>query len=168
MDRKLFTCNDLPFRPKLAVKMAAKSMSASQLDAAARRLEQLEQEAEDLRNRLKEQIAEYGFCPPRADKSRRLVGEEYEFTLSTSTTTEVKDAEVTRIAQVCDPKVFNQLFRMEYRYKLVNGAMMLLSRTLPEGAPSNLRQLFSKAVILKESAPRLRIEPLKKEEVLEV
>jgi len=143
-------------------------MSPSQLDYAAEELDRLEQAAQDLREKLKSQIAEFGFCPPKAEKSRRLVGEKYELTLSTSSSTEIKDNEVQRIAQVCDPDVFKQLFRVEYHYKLAHGATMLLSRTLPQGAPATLRQMFARAVVLKESAPRLRIEKIAEPAVLEM
>lgn len=137
----------------------AKRMSAGELDAAAAQIEELEEHAQELRQELKEQVEAFGSTPPRAEKSKRLLGDLYQFTLSASITTEVKD-EVLKIATVCKPSLFSRLFKPVTRYKLIDGASMLLAGTLPEDAPRNLRQMFAKAVVTKESAPRLRIEKL--------
>jgi hypothetical protein len=105
-------------------------MTAGALDLVAARLEELGDEQERLRAELWQQVEEFGFTPPRAVKSKRLLGIFYQFTLTVGLTTEVKDAEVEKIA--ADP----------------------LSRS----APRNLRMMFYRAVETKETAPRLRIE----------
>lgn len=134
-----------------------KRMTAQELDDAADRLEEIQAEEEKLRCKLQEQVEEFGFTPSRAEKSKRLLGELYQFTLSRGLTTEVKDAEVERIRENCPPNLFDSLFRTVTKYKLADGAMTVLAR-LPPDAPCNLRLLFSRAVATKETSPRLRIE----------
>jgi hypothetical protein len=103
-------------------------------------------------------VEEFGFTPPRAEKSKRLLGTFFQFTVSRSLTTEAKDAEVERIRGVCRGDIFDRLFRTVTRYKLAEGATLVLAHHLPPDAPRNLRLMFSRAVETKESSPRLRIE----------
>ncbi len=135
-------------------------MTADALDLAAARLEEIRAEEESLRSELQQQVEEFGFTPPRADKSKRLLGTFYQFTLTVGLTTEVKDAEVEKIRGVCPDALFKRLFKTVTRYKLADGATLALADRLPEGAPRNLRMLFSKAVETKETAPRLRVEKM--------
>lgn len=53
------------------------------------------------------------------------------------------------------------------KYKLADGATLALAERLPEGAPRNLRMLFSKAVETRETAPGLRVEKIAEEGKLE-
>jgi hypothetical protein len=138
-------------------------MTADALDLAAARLEELREEQERLRAELREQVEEFGFTPPRADKSKRLIGIFYQFTLTIGLTTEVKDAEVERIAAICPDALFKRLFKAVVRYKLADGATLALADPLSKGAPRNLRMMFSKAVETKETAPRLRVEKIAEE-----
>ena len=135
-----------------------KRMTTEELDVAAARLEQIGLEEEKLRSQLQEQVEEFGFTPPRAEKSKRLAGTLYEFTVSRGMTTEIKDVEVERIRQVCPGILFDRLFRTVMKFKLAEGATMVLASRLPTDAPRNLRLMFSRAVETKETAPRLRIE----------
>jgi hypothetical protein len=135
-----------------------KRLSPADLDAIAVRLEQIEIEEETLRSQLLEQVQEFGFTPPRAERSKRLHGSLFQFTLSRSLTTEVKDAEVERIRAVCRGDIFDKLFRTVTRYKLAEGATLVLATHLPPDAPRNLRLMFSRAVSTKETAARLRID----------
>src|SRR5437660_9682238 len=118
-----------------------KRLSPSELDWLGERLEAIAEEAEVLRVQVKEQIENFGSIPPRAEKSRRLETEQFQFTLSTSYRTEIKDAEVERIKEICPHSVFDQLFIQVIKYKLCKGATMLLAATLPEEAPRNLRKM---------------------------
>lgn len=140
-----------------------KRLSTAELDLRACRLEKLEQECEDIKDELKEQVMEFGSTPPRAEKSKRIATDRYQLTLSTSTSTEIKDGEVERIRIACDDGLFAQLFTEVKKYKLCASAMKLLAGPLPRGAPSNLRRLFAAAVVTKEGAPRLRIEKIEQE-----
>jgi hypothetical protein len=83
---------------------------------------------------------------------------QYQFTVTQGVTTEIEDAEVERIRESCPGSLFDRLFRAVTKYKLAEGATLLLADRLPEGAPRNLRALFHRAFITKETAPRLRIE----------
>lgn len=78
--------------------------------------------------------------------------------MSRGLTTEIKDAEVERIRQSCPCVLFDRLFRTVTRFKLAEGATLVLASRLPTDAPRNLRLMFSRAVETKETAPRLRIE----------
>src|SRR5713226_5015413 len=135
-------------------------MSAGALDLAAARLEEIRLEEEKLRSELQEQVEEFGFTPPRAEKSKRLTGIFYDFTVTRGLTTEIKDAEVARIRAVCPNGLFGRLFKTVTKFKLADGAFLLLASPLPEDAPRNLRLMFSKAVETKETARRLRIEKM--------
>jgi hypothetical protein len=128
-------------------------MSADQLDLHAVRMAKLEAEWDELRDKLKEQVQVFGSTPPRAEKSKRLTGNVYQFTLSQGSSTEIKDAEVLRIKEACKPEIFEKLFHEETAYKLAKGALDFLAGTLPEAAPRNLRQLFARAFSVKPKAP---------------
>jgi hypothetical protein len=134
-------------------------MTADALDLAAARLEEIRVEEESLRAELQQQVEEFGFTPPRADKSKRLLATFYQFTLAGGLSTEIKDAEVERMRAVCPDGLFKRLFKTVTKYKLADGATLALA-DLPEGAPRNLRMLFNKAVETKETAPRLRVEKM--------
>jgi hypothetical protein len=136
----------------------AKRMTADELDVTAARLEQIQLEEDKLRSKLQEQVEEFGFTPPQAEKSKRLAGIIYQFTLTRGLTTEIKDAEVERIRQICPAVLFDRLFRTVTKFKLADGATLVLASRLPVDAPRNLRMMFSRAVETKETAPRLRIE----------
>lgn len=135
-----------------------KRMTPHDLDEAAGRLEQIGLEEEKLRSKLLEQIEEFGFTPPRAEKSKRLEGSLYQFTVSRGIATEIKDSEVEKIRQACPGTLFDRLFRSVTKYKLAEGATLVLASRLPVDAPRNLRMMFNRAVTTTESAPRLRIE----------
>jgi hypothetical protein len=135
-------------------------LSLGELDAVAARLEEIGLEEEKLRSKLKEQVEEFGFTPVRAEKSKRLEGTLYQFTVTRGLTTEIKDAAVERIRQVCPSTLFDRLFKAVTKFKLASGATQVLAGRLPPETPRNLRLLFSRAVETKETAPRLRIEKL--------
>lgn len=135
-------------------------LSLPELDTIGRRLEEIALEEEELRAKLTEQVREFGFTPPRADKSKRLQAQLFQFTLSSSSTTEIRDSEVERIREACSESVFSYLFVTVTKYKLTKHATTLLAGILPEGAPRNLRMMFSRAVQVVEGSPRLRIEKL--------
>src|SRR6266851_3468979 len=118
-------------------------MSTAALDLAAARLEEIRLEEEKLRAELQEQVEEFGSFPPRAEKSKRLTGIFYQFTVTRGLTTELKDAEVERIRAVCPDGLFRQLFRAVTKFKLADGATRALASPLPADAPRNLRLLFN-------------------------
>jgi hypothetical protein len=105
-------------------------------------------------------VEQWGSTPPRTEKSKRLTGNDYQFTLSQGSSTEIKDAEVLRIKRVCEPEIFEKLFREETAYKLAKGALDFLAGTLPEAAPRNLRRLFARAFSVKPRTPSLTIKKL--------
>ena len=137
---------------------SVKRMTPQELDDAATRLEEIGIEEEQLHSKLQGQVEAFGFTPPRAEKSKRLEGALYQFTVTRGLTTEIKDAEVERIRQVCPGALFERLFRTVTKFKLADGATLALASRLPADAPRNLRLMFSRAVETKETAPRLRIE----------
>src|SRR5215467_1786607 len=126
-------------------------MTAKELDETAARLEEIGLEEEELRAKLRVQVESFGSIPARAEKSRRLTGEEYQFTVTHGTTTEVHDADVERIRQICPTSLFERLFRVVTKYKLSDSATLVLAGRLPAGAPRNLRALFHRAVETTES-----------------
>jgi hypothetical protein len=137
-----------------------KRLSTAELDKIGLRLEEIEEEEERLREDLKLQIEEFGFSPPRSEKSKRLTTLKYRFTLSSSSNTEIRDAEVERIRENCPKFIFEKLFTEVTKFKLAGGATSLLAGILPEEAPRNLRQMFSKAVVVTNGSSRLKVENL--------
>lgn len=137
-----------------------KRLSTSELDQIGLRLEEIAEEEERLRGDLKLQLEEFGFSPPRSEKSKRLETASYRFTLSSSSNTEIRDAEVERIRANCPNFLFQKLFVEVTKFKLASGATTLLAGTLPEEAPRNLRQMFSKAVVVTDGSSRLKVENL--------
>jgi hypothetical protein len=106
----------------------------------------------------------HGTTPPRAEKSLRIEGDEWEVTVSEGQSVSVKKAVVSKIFAALKRKglhltFFRDLFTEEKTYKLAKGAQELMSKPLPAGAPSNLRKLFTEAVQIKDKAPRLTVEP---------
>ena len=140
-----------------------KRMSPQELDSTALRLEEIQAEEERLRDKLRDQVENFGSAPPRAEKSKRLNGTLFQFTVTRGLTTELKDAEVQRIRQACPGTLFERLFRVVTKFKLADNAAQVLASKLPEDAPRNLRMLFSKAVETKETGPRLTIQKLEVE-----
>jgi hypothetical protein len=140
-----------------------KRLSLGELDAIADRLDQIGLEEEKLRSKLHEQVEEFGFTPARAEKSKRLEGLLFKFTVTRGLTTEIRDAAVERIRQVCPGDLFDRLFKAVTKFKLASGATQVLAGRLPPDTPRNLRLLFSRAVETKETAPRLRIEKVEAE-----
>jgi len=86
-------------------------MTPQQLDETAARLEEIAVEEEFLRSTPREQVEAYGSTPARAEKSKRLTGTLYQFTVTRGLTTELKDAEIERIRQACSGTLFEHLFR---------------------------------------------------------
>jgi hypothetical protein len=133
-------------------------LSQSALDVIGLRLAELDEEKERLQDQLRAQIQEFGSTPPKAEKSKRIQTLQFQFTLSSSSTTEVFDAEVERIKAVCPETLFEKLFIAVTKYKLARTAPMLLAGKLPPDAPLGLRRMFSRAVQVCEGSPRLRVE----------
>ncbi|MGE5057239.1 MAG: hypothetical protein ACM3WP_24030 [Acidobacteriota bacterium] len=135
-------------------------LKPAELDTMAARLEEITAEADHLRETLRAQVEQYGSVPPRAEKSRRLAGILYQFTVTRGLTTDVKDAEVERIRENCPGDLFAQLFTTVTRYKVAGTAMRILADRLPPDSPRNLRLLFNRAVVTTESTPKLRVEKI--------
>jgi hypothetical protein len=115
-----------------------KRMTTEELDEAAGRLEEIGLEEEKLRSTLQEQVEEFGFTPPHAEKSKRLTATLHQFTVSRGLITEIKDAEVERIRQNCPGILFDRLFRTVTKFKLANGATQVLASRLPVDTPPQL------------------------------
>ena len=143
------------------------TLKVTDIDATCSRLEQLEEEAKAIRAELLERVQRDGFIPPKAEKSRRLCGELYQVTVSTSARFDLKEPEILAIREVCRPDLFERLFRCDtiVRWRVADTANMLLGDVLPEGAPRNLRAMFLRAQTMKENSPRLKIERIGAEDV---
>jgi hypothetical protein len=135
----------------------------NELDAMVLNIRESEEQARLLRALLKEQVQEFGFCPPRAEKSKRLETAIYQLTVSVGTKVTLRDNEIEKIRQACEDEIFEHLFVSCTRYSLHKGALLYLSASLPKNAPRNLRQMFQCAVLLEEQTPSLKIEDRKAE-----
>jgi hypothetical protein len=113
---------------------------------------------------LIEMVQLHGVTPPKAEKSLRIEGDEWEVTVSEGQSVSVKKPAVEKILKSLKRcglhlTLFRDLFVAENTYKLQKGAQALMAKPLPTGAPPNLRKLFAEAVQIKDKAPRLTVEP---------
>jgi hypothetical protein len=155
----------------IALENEKKAPTASEIDALAGLYDDAKKnvaKATEMMDTYGDQLIamtrEHGVTPPRAEKSLRLEGDEWEVTVSEGQSVSVKKAAVAKIFTALKRKglhltFFRKLFKEEKTYKLAKGAQELMSKTLPEGAPSNLRKLFTAAVQIKDKAPRLSVDP---------
>ena len=118
-----------------------------------------------LRDELMEQVESRGYIPPRAEKSKRLTGVEYQVTVSRSHSVLVNSRQAEKVQLACmragKPALFKRLFRRQFIYQVAEGAMELLRGQLPEGSPRQIRKLFAGAVSIDPNAPRLEVRELK-------
>jgi hypothetical protein len=127
-------------------------------------VEKAQERADLFGDQLIKLTQEHGTTPPRAEKSLRLEGDEWEVTVSEGQGVSVKKPAVEKIFKSLKRcglhlTLFRDLFVAENTYKLQKGAQALMAKPLPTGAPSNLRKLFAEAVQIKDKAPRLTVEP---------
>ncbi len=148
--------------PAATVETAAPvaKLSVVTIDALVDEREALKAKVDAINDKLKAQVETHGYTPAGAEKSKRIDGTKWQLTVSTGSTTEIRDAGVAAIEKSCPSDLFSKLFRRETKYKLVDGATMLLAGKLPAGAPSNLRKLFAAAVVVKTRAASLSVKLL--------
>jgi hypothetical protein len=105
----------------------------------------------------------HGVTPPRAEKSLRIEGDEWEVTVSEGQSVSVNKTAAAKVLASLKRAglmpFFRKLFIVEAQYKLAKGAQALIALPLPKGAPSNLRKLLAAAVQIKDKAPRLTVDP---------
>jgi hypothetical protein len=144
--------------------------TASEIDALASlyhdaksNVEVAQTRADIFGDQLLAMVKEHGTTPPRAEKSLRLEGDEWEVTVSEGQSVSVNKAAAAKVLASLKRagliRFFRKLFVMETTYKLAKGAQALIAKPLPKGAPSNLRKLLAEAVQIKDKAPRLTVEP---------
>lgn len=109
----------------------------------------------------------HGVTPPKAEKSLRIEGDDWEVTVSEGQSVSVNKAAAAKVLASLKRAglmaFFRKLFVVEAQYKLAKGAQALIALPLPKGAPSNLRKLLAQAVQIKDKAPRLTVEPKNEE-----
>lgn len=142
--------------------MTTKKLTPGEIDDIGARLDELAIEEADLRATIRKQIECFGFTPPRSEKSRRIEGTIYECTLSEKSSVVINDVEVGKIENACEAGLFMRLFVKVTKFKLHEGATLLLAGALPEDAPHNLRKMFSSAVQVVQQNPGLTVK-LKKQ-----
>ncbi len=116
-----------------------------------------------LRRELVDLVETFGAVPPRASKSKRLSGARYDVTASFPQRVDVDKHAAEKLHLAClsagRPSLFKKLFRRETVYMLAKGARELVTqRSLPEGAPRNLRALFYRALEVEALSPGLDVE----------
>ena len=111
----------------------------------------------------------HGVTPPKAEKSLRLEGDEWEVTVAEGQSVSVNKAAAAKVLASLKRagliRFFRKLFVIETSYKLAKGAQALIAKPLPQGAPSNLRKLLAEAIQIKDKAPRLTVEPKEEKKV---
>ena len=116
---------------------------------------------------IEELIAIHGSLPPRAKKSKRIKGEEYQATLSQSHSVEVDAPSVERLHELMKSiglaRWFRKLFRREEVFVLNDGAQGLIDKLALKTPGSPLALVFAKTLRIESRSPRLEVEPIKKE-----
>lgn len=143
-------------------------VAALYLEAQAA-VEAANREASARRARLIELTREYGSTAPRAWKTRRLCGSDYEIRVSEAQEITVDMRAAMRVKHACirsgTGRLFRRLFRKVETFILAPGAERLLDQArLPEDAPRNLRALFARAVRVRELAPHVEVGKREKPE----
>jgi hypothetical protein len=117
-----------------------------------------------LRDQLTDMVNEHGFVPKGAKKSKRLLGDEHEITLSRGQSIEVDGTAVMRIRAALKTsglsKFFRKLFRREVIYVLADGAHQFM---VEHCMPADVGRYFAEAVMIRENSPYLKVEPVKEE-----
>lgn len=139
------------------------------LDSLAERYLELQRKADEaakelatLRKSLVALVLEDGSTPPRATKTKALLGESYELRVSQplEITVDSRIAKAIKIAciRAGSGRLFSRLFRKVESFILADGAQKLInSPKLPARAPRNLRALFARAIQVRELSPTLEV-----------
>lgn len=117
----------------------------------------LDNKVAEVREYLLERVQAHGSVPPRADKSKRLEGIQYQITASTGESIEIDAATVEKFKEACSEQrlrgFFDKVFKTTRKYSLASGA-----QTRVEEAPQKLRSIFARALRVKTKSPRLEVE----------
>jgi|SRR5579884_395402 len=154
--------------------MPDETLTAKEIDELAFKYDQLDAEIEKQKETLSRKKDElirltqtHGTVPPRAVKSKRIEGEEWEVTVSMGQSVEINGNAVVKIRKALYAKrlvdFFARLFEKVESYKMVKGAQELMAKPLPPTAPRKLRQWFAEAVQINDKNPSLKVARKKKE-----
>jgi len=143
-------------------------------DEMARRYRELQRRAMDaeaelasLRRAIIARVLYEGSTPPRAVKTKALLGEEFELRVSQPVEVSVDTRMALRIRAACAKsgaaKLFARLFRKTESYILAAGAQKLINGTLPAKAPRGLRGLFARAIHVRNLPASLEVRERKNE-----
>ncbi|MGH9580672.1 MAG: hypothetical protein ACRD2R_06750 [Terriglobales bacterium] len=122
----------------------------------------LEQQIAEHRKELAALVTRWGSTPPRAHKSVRVLGDEFQITLSWSSPVTVNPLGALRLQAACmkagRPGLFKRLLRRRFIYLIAEGAQQVLDAHRRGRAPRSLRALFSRALVHEARTMNLEVE----------
>ncbi|MHB1794617.1 MAG: hypothetical protein ACYCPO_06585 [Acidobacteriaceae bacterium] len=110
-------------------------------------------------------VQEHGHVPTNAEASRRIEGADWCATVTTPSTVEIHDANVTELelllSQAKLPGVFANLFSRRVEYTLLKGAERVLPQTkLPKKFSERIVALYAQCFVPKKKTPSLKVEAI--------
>jgi hypothetical protein len=133
--------------------------------ASKAELETVKSELDAVKASLILLVSHYGYVPTNAEKSMRLEGIEMLATVTTGTSTDVNNEEVTRLQLALSrakmPRVFSQLFARTVKHSLKKNApdiLKLATASLAEEARTALLLQFAACFSIEPNTPSLAVE----------
>ncbi len=110
-------------------------------------------------------VQEHGHVPTNAEASRRIEGADWCATVTTPSTVEIHDANVTELELLLSraklPGVFGSLFSRRVEYTLLKGAERVLPQTvLPKKYSERIVALYAQCFVPKKKTPSLKVEAI--------
>ena len=104
----------------------------------------------------------WGIVPPHAEKSRRLLGQHAEFTVTKSDVLTINDDRVETLKEALEANghgdYFNKLFCLRSKYEVVEGAETALkSESLPKRLSEKVLNLWGRCITVKAKKPSLKV-----------
>jgi len=137
------------------------------LDYVAKQLatDEAKQQSDQAKAVIIAAVQEHGHVPTNAEASRRIEGADWCATVTTPSTVEIHDANVTELelllSQAKFPHVFSQMFSRRVEYTLLKGAERVLPQTkLPKKFAERIVALYAQCFVPKKKTPSLKVEAI--------
>jgi hypothetical protein len=132
-------------------------------DEARTLAERLDKTLSEAKAQVMNAVLEHGRVPTNAEASRRFEGQIWSGTVTTSTTIEILDDNVTALELALSkaklPRVFQQMFSRRVEYTMLKDAEKVLPQTrLPKRYAARIKQLYGRCFVPRKKTPSLKVE----------
>lgn len=123
----------------------------------------MKEKADDAKALVMNAVQEFGRVPTNAEASRRFEGMIWSGTVTTSTTIEILDDNVTALELALSkaklPRIFKQMFSRRVEYTMLKDAEKVLPSTkLPAQYAARIRELYGRCFVPRKKTPSLKVE----------